>query len=410
MDACYATARRIFRMLGEEASAFDSFSKHQKQEMFRIQVMPPRVHAMPGHRVPKPYIRYVQEELIAYMKNVYCDKEAGVTWMDMATIGEMLEMIFGVDAFVNKLPEKQREVVERLNKAIKERSLFLEAQETIVSHIKTSLIMLSQPNFRIYGQGKYEYVQAAHKISLQPVMYITAHDCRPLRFKYRNKERTAFRVAIGQCMETPYIGGVIAMSSIFPNIKNDRPLNIYIQSHAIHRIKERIDTFIPGMRNQFFVLSLMIDQRVVNAPNGTKLIPCLIPSEREKRTIGYFVFTIDGDNLLVLTFLPLLSYNVPEGRVLYERLRLSADDLIYLGMDKLSFFYNVDIEQIPQLKKVLFDELHLNYIRKIYNSYRTRKDPYDEKKTLFVKNFFQKLEEQPADRAEVFNDLEELDL
>jgi hypothetical protein len=202
-------------------------------------------------------------------------------------------------------------------------------------------------------------------------------------------------------MSTPCTGVTIAMSTIFPGIKHDRLLNVYIQSHAIHRFKERVDTLYPIMRNEFFVISLMAVQRVVRAPNGTQLIACIIPSEGEKKgdekTIGYFAFTIDGDNLLVLTLLPLLSHNVPEGRVLYERLHLSPEELKFLGMDKLSFFFDVDIAQIPLLKKVLYDELHLDYMRNVYNSYRSKNAPFNEKKTLFVKNFFDKLEERTVD-------------
>ncbi|MDR2388669.1 MAG: hypothetical protein LBD89_02645 [Tannerellaceae bacterium] len=410
LDACYATARRIFRTMGEDPSVFDTFTKRQRQDMFRIQVIPPRIQAMSGHRVPRQYIRYVQDELIAYLKWRQFDKEAGVSWMDIATVGQTLEMVFSVDSFVNKLSPLQREVADRLNKAFKEKSLFAQAQEMIAAHIKISLTMLSQPNFRIYGHCMDKCIPSIHKPSLQPIVRITTHECQSLRFKYHNRERTAFRVATGQYMDIPYAGATIAMSKIFPNIKHDRQLNIYIQSHAIHRFKERIDTFDPIMRNQFFVLSLMMTQSVVRAPGGMQLIACIAPSSGRDNTIGYFVFTIDGDNLLVLTLLPLLSHSVPEGRILYERLHLSAEDLTYLGMDKLSFFYDVDIEQIPVLKQVLFDELHLNYIRGIYNSFHSKNDPFDEKKTLFVKNFFQKLEEQPADHTEVFNDLKNLDV
>jgi hypothetical protein len=410
LDACYATARRIFRMMGEDDATFDTFTKRQKQEIFHIHVMPPRIAAMSGHKVPRPYLRYVQDELIAYLKRVYFNKEASVTWMDMATVGQTLEMVFSVESFLEKLSDTQRAVVDRMNRMFKKRSLFAEAQEMIYAHIRVSLMMLSQPNFRIYGLGADEDHVRSRRPTVQPIVRITTHECQSLRFKYRNRERTAFRVATGQYITIPYTGATIAMSKIIPNITHDRELNIYIQSHAIHRFKERIDTLLPMMRNQFIVLSLMMAQRIVRGTSGMQMIACIAPCGPQQLTIGYFAFTIDGNNLLVLTLLPLLSQSVPEGRILYERLHLSTADLTYLGMDKLSFFYDVDIAQIPALKKVLFDELHLDYIRGIYNSYHSKSDPFNEKKTLFVKNFFQKLEEQPADHAEVFNDLSDLDL
>ena len=377
LDACYAAARRIFRVMGEDESSFDVFTKRQKQDIFRIHVMPPRIHSKPGHKVPKPYLRYVQDELITYLKRVYYDKATEVTWMDMATIGQTLELIFRADSFLETLSPTQLEVANRVENAFKERLIYPKLQEAMASHIKVSLIILSQPNFRIYGQEMEELVPASHRPSIQPIVRITTHECQSLRFKYRNRERTAFRLATGQFMFIPYTGATIEMRKIVPTVKHDRTLDIYIQSHAIHRFKERIDTFFPMLRNQFMVLSLMMIQHVVRAPNGRQLIACVVPQSGTDRTIGYFVVTIDGNNLLVLTLLPLLSHSVPEGRILYERLHLSPDDLIYLGMDKLSFFYDVDIKQIPALKKVLFDELHLDYIRKIYNSYHTKNDPFN---------------------------------
>jgi hypothetical protein len=119
-----------------------------------------------------------------------------------------------------------------------------------------------------------------------------------------------------------------------------------------------------------------------------------MPDESEiGKVLGYFAFTIDGENLLILTFLPLLSERTPEGHLLNERLHLSSEDLKYLGMDKLSFFFDVDIQQIPLLKQVLYDELHLDYIRTLYSTNRPIDGPFNEKRTSFVKNFFQKLED-----------------
>jgi hypothetical protein len=413
LDACYATTRRIFQVVGGDASLFDTFTKRQKQFMFQVQVQPPRIQAMPGHKVPRQYIRYIQDELMVFLKKEYYDKEAGVTLMNMITIGLMLELMFSFDMFIEKLGAPQREVVERLSKAFEERNISSTIQRTISFHVKTSLMMISQPNFRIYGQSIKKYTPSSiDRFSLHPTIHIITHKCRSIRFNYRNHERKAFRVAMGQFLDTPYMGATIAMSRIFPNIKDDQLLNIYIQTHAIHRFKERINTFYPIMRNQFFVISLMMSQRVVRGTSGMQLIACIAPADgEEERTIGYFAFTIDGNNLLVLTLLPLLSESVPEGRILYERLHLSAGDLIYLGMDKLSFFYDVDIEQIPALKKVLFDELHLDYIRRdVFNNFRAPDAPFDEKKTLFVKNFFDKLQDQPADHAEVLNDLAKSDV
>jgi len=42
--------------------------------------------------------------------------------------------------------------------------------------------------------------------------------------------------------------------------------------------------------------------------------------------------------------------NLPEGKVVFKLLKLSKDETIYLGMDKMNFLFKVDFEQIPVFK------------------------------------------------------------
>jgi hypothetical protein len=404
LEECYVVARRIFRAAGEDPALLDVFSKRRRQSLFRVTLQPPHIIPMPGHSVPRHYLRYIQEDLIQFLRREYFHREAGVTWMDLVTVGETMIMTMNLDSYMDILSPEERAAAERLNRAFKERDLLVTTQQQVALHVKTTLMMLSQPNFRIYGQDS-QIRMSADKAGLVQTLRITAHECQSLRFRYHNRERKAFRLAVGQFLNTEYTGATIQLSKIYPGIAEDRTLNIYIQSHALHRFKERVDTFHPMLRNQLFLISLMFEQNMVKGFNGLQLIACIAPENGQSRTIAYFTFTIDGDNLLVLTVLPLLSSDTPEGRILYNRLHLSVDDIKYLGMDRLSFFYEVDILQIPALRKVLFDELHLEYVQLVYNYYRTKDEPFDEKKTLFVKTFFQKLEEQPASHADVLSEL-----
>jgi hypothetical protein len=392
LNSCYATARRIIQMFGGEESTFDILTKRQKHDIFKLVVSPPHIAVTPGHKMPKSYIRYMQEELIMFMKKTYVSQKYEVTLMDIATVGLSIYLTFSLDKFVDTLTPVQKETVQRLRMAFATETTFISIQDRITGKIKSLLILLSQPNFRIYGQSLSTHRPTINHTIVHQTVYIVVHECQTLRFKYNNVERTAFRLALGQFVNTPYTGATIATDKISPDMEHGKLLNIYVQSHAIHRFKERIDTLYPIMRNELLILSLMFVQKIVWAPNKTPLIACVMPFDGGEKTVGYFAFTIEGNNLLVLTLLPMLSYSVPEGRILYDRLHLSPEDLKYLGMDKLSFFYEVDISQIPILKKVLYDELHLEYVHNIYNSFREKDAPFNEKKTLFVKNFFQKLE------------------
>jgi hypothetical protein len=407
---CYTKIRLIIQLIGGDPALFDEFTKRQKEDIFLAIILSPRITALPGHKVPRQYTKYVQEELTFYLRKSYFNKEAGVSWMDMLNYAHIVILNFRTESFLCKLPEKQKEVAARLLRLFEEKDIEFQIQNTIASQIRVTLMMLSQPNFRIYGQDVTTNIKVvSDKTGLVQIIYLTAHESQSIYFKHQNRERIAFRLAVGRFIATEYRGATIALSKIYPNVEEDRTLNIYVQSHALHRFKERVDTVYPMMRNELFVLSLMFTQRIVDGPSGMRLISCIMPHEDEEKNVGYFTFTIDGDNLFVLTLLPLLAKDTPEGRILFERLQLSVDDLKYLGMDKLSFFYEVDIQQIPPLKKVLFDELHMESVRSIYNSFRPKKTPFDEKKTLFVKEFFRKAGEQHAEHAEILDELSEME-
>jgi hypothetical protein len=398
LDSCYATARRIIRALGEDESLFDTFTKHLKQDLFRIVITPPYIAAMSGHKVPRSFLQYIQDNLTMCLKRQYFDEENGVTWMEMMTVGEAMLLSSRAELDMGRLPPQQQESVQRLLDAFEAREVQMNSHYEIVSSIKVSLMSLSQPNFRIYGLVSTVPVVLKNRPVFQRILHITTHECQTLRFTYHNKERVAYRVLLGPLDDIPIQGATIAMSKLFPGTKNDRTLDVYIQAHAIHRLKDRIDTVHPVVRNELVILSLAFIQEVIRGVDGRLYIAYLIPDgPNVTRTIGYFAFTIEGNNLLILTFLPLFSPRVPEGHAVKERLHLSKEDVTYLGMDKLSFFYDVDIEQIPKLKEVLFDELHLNYIRHLYSTFRTKGEPFNEKRTSFVKNFFQKLEDRPFD-------------
>ena len=90
--------------------------------------------------------------------------------------------------------------------------------------------------------------------------------------------------------------------------------------------------------------------------------------------------------------------NTPEGKELQKLLSLSKEEIIYLGMDKLSFFTRVDFEQIPALKQALIDsniwpvkvELDSIYVEDADENDST----IDVSKTMFVKNYFDKRDKQ----------------
>ena len=158
----------------------------------------------------------------------------------------------------------------------------------------------------------------------------------------------------------------------------------------MHRFKERIDLFPPTDQNILIQSSFTLEMKLVSFENRV-LFACMT----EKQPLGYFTFFVENSSIVINTFLPLTSIGTPEGKKLHKLLSLTKDELIYLGMDKLSFYVKIDFEQIPILKQALIDSDIWN--TKLVLDSQKPEDGYEESlidinKTNFVKNYFDKYE------------------
>ena len=98
----------------------------------------------------------------------------------------------------------------------------------------------------------------------------------------------------------------------------------------------------------------------------------------------------------------MLGDNTPEGEKLQKLLFLSKEEIIYLGMDKISFFTRVDFDQVPELKQALIDsniwpvKLELDGFYQVEDT-DNGASPINIDKTMFVKNYFDKRKNERED-------------
>ena len=128
------------------------------------------------------------------------------------------------------------------------------------------------------------------------------------------------------------------------------PLQVFIQRHAIIRMKERLsEQFVHACYlNVFYAMA----SEPIPLNNKRSF---LFPLTFGKAKLGYLKADIIGDKLVIRTFLFISNNGTPEGKKLQELFGLQKADKKYLGIDKLSTFILSDIKENKQLKK-LFDE------------------------------------------------------
>ncbi|MDR2449435.1 MAG: hypothetical protein LBD52_05700 [Prevotellaceae bacterium] len=117
-------------------------------------------------------------------------------------------------------------------------------------------------------------------------------------------------------------------------------LPVYIQQHALERMKKRIGTTIPCFYKSILAQALLQKELIPIAKNQL-LIACFT----NELKIGYFVAEVVEGIILIRTFLLLTNSGTPEGEKLTKLTGLQIEDRKYLSIDTLQGLVNSDIEQ-----------------------------------------------------------------
>ena len=405
-ERCYAVAKKLLRHFELDPDLLDTFSKKQKQLLLSLAFENPSIKAEKERTVPGRFVKQIREDVFKYMKTEFFgEPENKLTFIDMIIYGMSFykTFLFFTDEgrFVGT---PQEETVKQIFAKLEKSHLFCCGDSFI--DLRRYLVLqtrsYSQVNFRLYG-FKLDWEFRENKIPVNGIfpmrmkIQLTAQDCQSRKFIFNNIERKAFQMIYTEDgSDEQACGAVIQRKLIFPDVKEEENLDIWIQSHVLHRFKQRVDIYQPNYRNFLLQCSIIHEQHLIEFDNQQYMV-CTI--DDEESPIGYFTFFIRGFDMVINTFIPLLGNKTPEGKKIRQLLSLGRDDINYLGMDKLSFLTAIDFEKIPVLKQALIDS----------GVWKTKLaidgDPYkykyntsiDEKKTKFVKSFFDKTEQHRTD-------------
>jgi len=348
-DHYSSVARKMFKLLDLNPDLFDCFTKKQKLNMMKVKFEIPKISIKKGHDVPRQYLRLIQHETYRYLRENYVgDPSIGLLHEDYITIGmSFISKMSQLKTNPVNLPEQmQQQVSEKVEAFISSKGCIIGDYLIIIQMIT---LHITKFNFRVYGFLWDGWTVSEKDFSMTCPIFITSTHSQQINFNYWKVHHTAYRLGIGTNMIDSPVWVKTSSSSIDTNDSNDRSLSVYIQSHALARIKERLD-IMAAYTQRISLFNSVLDCKLVTTFKGSTLISF---RDEHERILGYIPFTIDGDNLILLSFLPLCSPNVPEGIHLCKILDMTKDDLIFLGMDKLSFYQNTDFDANPRLKVAL---------------------------------------------------------
>ena len=128
------------------------------------------------------------------------------------------------------------------------------------------------------------------------------------------------------------------------------PMKVYVQSHALQRLAERLDCFTTGLLHVNLYYSVM-DPKVFYDSYGRTLVEYRFFDTKA----GYLrLDTVDGV-IVIRTFLFVTNNGTPEGQLLEKNTGLQLLDKKYLAIDKLSTFMSSDIGDNQAVRKIFED-------------------------------------------------------
>jgi hypothetical protein len=128
---------------------------------------------------------------------------------------------------------------------------------------------------------------------------------------------------------------------------DDIPLDVYIQTHALLRLSERIDCFMTGTLHFNMFLSFKEPKVFYDSHNNI-----LIEYRFTGTKAGYFLVDIIDGKIVIRTFLFVTNNGTPEGLMLEKITGLQKLDKKYLAIDKLSTFMTSDIGNNEKVRKI----------------------------------------------------------
>ncbi len=132
-----------------------------------------------------------------------------------------------------------------------------------------------------------------------------------------------------------------------PDSFTEKKIPVFLQSHLLHRMEERLDC-LPGFICEFYLYHSLVNPKLIHF-HGKILAEYLMD---QKVKLGYILLEFHEDILLAKTFLLLSNHGTPEGEKLNEISGMKKFDHKYWSIDKLSTFQYSDLKDHPQTREM----------------------------------------------------------
>jgi hypothetical protein len=139
----------------------------------------------------------------------------------------------------------------------------------------------------------------------------------------------------------------------FPGGTPGREYPVYVQSHALRNLHERVGRPVRGAGPwlESWMGDALVAPKIAERQGADLLVEYWLKSYK----LGYLVVTpVDGQGCIVVrTFKLLTMENTPEARKLERKLKLSRPDVNWLRLHELESFTHTDLRRDPLLRRLM---------------------------------------------------------
>ncbi len=310
-----------------------------------------------GQTIPPKILKAIQELINYYIKSVIVTiegTERQIKIVDLYTASlTLMPYCQRIEDGDFKNAAKVRSLIS--NSALEFEKLFDHIFDELYDKLSPFLINLLNAYWARFYSFHLDAFHTKDNTGLQFIIRVKQYQAEKQKFSIDGNIRPAFRIGWtfrDNAFEWLY---VLPPQLGIKSLPEDQHIPVYIQSHAIQRIFERLDC----IRSNVIISCIYRSVRdcIVTRDRGKYIFEFRILDVK----VGYLSAVLIDGKLVIRTFLFLTFNGTPEGKRLEDFIGLKALDTKYLKMDKLSSFMTGKLKENDELRSIFerADCLHL---------------------------------------------------
>ena len=321
------------------------------EQLYTIRFRPVKVNAAPGQTIPADILQFVNHLVTLLFKDYKVP--IGVGTLEQVSLYDLFSIVYTVMIYGSRLSDdaysRAAEVKNALAPlvAVYDSQINKEAFSKYNSIMNTAALFCCDINEYMYAVKYNPAIVAKGKAGFFSEIYRA--QLPKVKVQIDEQPRPAWQLA--WFVPEPELKlKFISIPSEVLYLPPGKMLDVYIQSHALNRLAERLEGIDIGVLH-YSLLNLFNQPKVCRSRRGVLLLEYSVLDDK----VGYFVFEVIDEKVILKTFLFLTHNGTPETDKLQATMGLMKEDISYLGIDKLSTFLLSDIANNDRLKQLFID-------------------------------------------------------